>query len=188
MCQVNQLSTTAVPVSLDGQRLEGVELVQALHRIGREYRVGRGVHLGDTILGIKGRIGFEAPAPVILVTAHRELEKLVLTRWQSFWKDHLAEFYGQMLHEGLYLDPVMRDIEAMVGSSQRVVTGDARIRLRDASFQVTGVRSPHSLVDAARATYGETTKLWSGAEAAGFAKLHALPMILAQARDERQAR
>lgn len=177
-----------VPVSLDGGRLEGVELVQTLHRIGRTFRLGRGVHLGDTILGIKGRIGFEAPAPVILVTAHRELEKLVLTRWQSFWKDHLAEFYGQMLHEGLYLDPVMRDIEAMVSSSQRVVTGDARLKLRDASFQVTGVRSAHSLVDAARATYGETTKLWSGAEAAGFAKLHALPMTLARARDERQAR
>lgn len=167
------------PVSVDGERLDGVALVERLHAIGRSYGVGRGIHIGDTILGIKGRIGFEAPAPLLLIAAHRELEKIVLTRWQSFWKDHTAEFYGQMLHEGLYYDPVMRDIEAMVASSQTCVTGEARVRLQPGRFDVTGVRSPHSLVDAQTATYGETAKLWTGAEAAGFAKLHALPMSLA---------
>ncbi len=167
-----------VPVTLDGKKLDGVELVAALHAIGREYAVGRGVHMGDTILGIKGRIGFEAPAPLMLIAAHNELEKLVLTRWQSFWKNQAGEFYGQMLHEGLYFDPVMRDIEAMIKSSQETVTGEARLRLRAGHFDVTGVKSPYSMV-AGAATYGETTKLWTGDEAAGFSKLHALPMTLA---------
>ncbi|MDE2510068.1 MAG: argininosuccinate synthase [Elusimicrobia bacterium] len=167
-----------VPVSLDGKKLDGVSLVQALHVLGRTYAVGRGIHMGDTILGIKGRIAFEAPAPLMLIAAHNELEKLVLTRWQVFWKNHIGEFYGQMLHEGLYFDPVMRDIEAMIASSQEAVSGEARLRLRAGHFDVTGVKSPYSMV-AGAATYGETTRLWTGPEAAGFAKLHALPMTLA---------
>jgi argininosuccinate synthase len=174
-----------VPISLDGRALDGVSLVQELHALGRTYAVGRGIHMGDTILGIKGRIAFEAPAPLMLISAHNELEKLVLTRWQSFWKNQLGEFYGQMLHEGLYFDPVMRDIEAMIRSSQETVTGEARLRVRAGRFDVTGVKSPFSMV-AGAATYGETTRLWSGPEAAGFAKLHALPMTLAaRARGEK---
>ncbi len=168
-----------IPTKLDGTKLTGVEIVSALHVLGVRFGLGRGVHLGDTILGIKGRIGFEAPAPLMLIQAHQELEKLVLTRWQSFWKNHLAEFYGQLLHEGLYFDPVMRDIEAMIESSQAQVTGEARLKLKPGLFQVTGVRSPNSLVDAADAVYGETTGLWDGAQAAGFTRLHALPMALA---------
>ncbi|MBI3548859.1 MAG: argininosuccinate synthase [Elusimicrobia bacterium] len=175
-----------VPVSLDGKKMGGVALVQALHAIGRAFGVGRGIHMGDTILGIKGRIGFEAPAPLVLIAAHQELEKLVLTRWQTFWKNHLADFYGQMLHEGLYFDPVMRDIEAMIASSQETVTGEARVRLRQGRFDVTGVKSPHSMM-ASAAAYGETSRLWTGAEAAGFAKLHALPMKLARQARERAA-
>ncbi|NNN04305.1 MAG: argininosuccinate synthase [Elusimicrobia bacterium] len=176
-----------VPRSLDGRPMDGVALVQALHALGRTYALGRGVHLGDTILGIKGRIAFEAPAPLMLIAAHQELEKLVLTRWQVFWKNQLGEFYGQMLHEGLYFDPVMRDIEALIASSQSAVAGEARLRLRPGRFDVTGVKSPFSMV-AGAATYGETTQLWSGAEAAGFAKLHALPMTLAaRARAEKVA-
>ena len=167
-----------VPVSLDGKTMDGVSLVQGLHALGRTYAVGRSIHMGDTILGIKGRIAFEAPAPLMLIEAHNELEKLVLTRWQVFWKNSVGEFYGQMLHEGLYFDPVMRDIEAMISSSQETVTGEVRLRLRAGRFDVTGVKSPFSMV-AGAATYGETTRLWTGAEAAGFAKLHALPMTLA---------
>ncbi len=169
-----------VPVALDGRSLPGVALIEELNSAGRAYGVGRGIHIGDTILGIKGRIGFEAPAPLVLIAAHRELEKIVLTRWQAFWKDHLADFYGQMLHEGLYYDPVLRDIEAMIRSSQTAVNGEARVRLSPGRFDVTGVRSTWSLVDAQTATYGETAKLWTGAEAGAFAKLHALPMSLAQ--------
>lgn len=167
-----------VPVSLDGKAHSGVALVQALHALGKRYGVGRGVHMGDTILGIKGRIGFEAPAPLMLIAAHQELEKLVLTRWQGFWKNHAADFYGQMLHEGLYFDPVMRDIEAMIVSSQSTVYGDARLRLRAGRFEVTGVKSPYSMI-AGAATYGETSKLWTGGEAAGYSKLHALHATLA---------
>jgi argininosuccinate synthase len=175
-----------VPVSLDGRTMDGVSLVQQLHALGQSYGCGRGVHMGDTILGIKGRVGFEAPAPLMLIAAHQELEKLVLTRWQCFWKAQLGDFYGQLLHEGLYYDPVMRDIEALLASSQKTVTGEARLRLRQGRFDVTGVKSPYSLVSSA-AAYGETSKLWSGAEAAGFAKLHALPMTLAQrARGEKK--
>lgn len=167
-----------VPVALNSNKMSGVALVQALHVMGRSYGVGRGVHLGDTILGIKGRIGFEAPAPLMLIAAHQELEKLVLTRWQGFWKNHVADFYGQMLHEGLYYDPVMRDIEAMIKQSQETVTGEARLRLRPGRFEVTGVKSPFSMISKG-AAYGETSALWSGVEAAGFSKLHALPMTLA---------
>ncbi|MBI4349198.1 MAG: argininosuccinate synthase [Elusimicrobia bacterium] len=173
-----------VPVSLDGKALAGPALVAALHALGRRYGLGRGTHLGDTILGIKGRIAFEAPAPLMLIGAHQELEKLVLTRWQSFWKNHIGEFYGQMLHEGLYYDPVMRDLEAMIASSQARVTGEARLRLSPGRFEVTGVRSPHSLMAAQAAAYGETTRLWDGAEAAGFSKLHGLPMALAMKAEE----
>ncbi|MDE2291384.1 MAG: argininosuccinate synthase [Elusimicrobia bacterium] len=169
-----------VPVSLNGKKLGGVELVSALHHAGRAYGIGRAVHLGDTILGIKGRVAFEAPAPLMLIHAHQELEKLVLTRWQCFWKNHLSDFYGQLLHEGLYYDPVMRDIEALLESSQAQVTGEARLKLSSGRFEVTGVRSPKSLVAAQAAKYGETTKLWEGAEAAAFSKLHALPMTLAR--------
>lgn len=168
-----------VPVSLDGERLGGPALVEAVGAIGRSFGVGRGVHIGDTILGIKGRIGFEAPAPLVLIAAHRELEKLVLTRWQSFWKDHLAAFYGQMLHDGLYHDPVMRDIEALIASSQTRVTGDARVRFRTGRFQVTGVRSPHSLMDVQGAAYGEMAAGWTGEQAEGFARLRALAAQLA---------
>lgn len=168
-----------VPASLDGKCTAGPGLVASLHALGRRYGLGRGTHLGETILGIKGRIAFEAPAPLMLIGAHQELEKLVLTGRQAFWKNHIAEFYGQMLHEGLYYDPVMRDIEAMIASSQARVTGEARLKLSPGRFEVTGVRSPHSLMAAQAAAYGETTRLWDGAEAAGFAKLHALPMALA---------
>lgn len=167
-----------VPVALDSTQLDGVPLVQKLHALGRAYGVGRGIHLGDTILGIKGRIGFEAPAPLMLIAAHQELEKLVLTRWQAFWKNHLADFYGQMLHEGLYYDPVMRDIEALIRQSQESVTGEARLRLRPGRCEVTGVKSPFSLI-APGARYGETTALWTGGEAAGFSKIHGLAMTLA---------
>lgn len=168
-----------VPVALDGKKLDGVSLVSKLHELGRSFGVGRGVHMGDTILGIKGRVGFEAPGPLLLIAAHQELEKLVLTRWQMFWKNHLADFYGQLLHEGLHLDPVMRDIEALISSSQETVTGEARVRLRPGRFDVTGVKSPYSLMSRG-AAYGETSALWTGVEAAGFSKLHALPMSLAR--------
>ena len=116
---------------------------------------------------------------MILVAAHRELEKLVLTRWQQFWKEKLADFYGTLLHEALFYDPVARDIEAMIASSQSVVTGDARVSLKRGIMTVAGIRSPHSMMDAAKATYGETQSLWDGRDAEGFTKIYGLQGRLA---------
>ncbi len=176
-----------LPVSLDGTPLEGPDLVEKLGEITRAYGIGNGIHLGETVMGIKGRVAFEAGAPLLLIAAHRELEKLVLTRWQAFWKDHLGRFYGERLHEGQYLDPVMRDIEAMIASSQRKVTGETRVRLDAQRFQVTGVRSPFTLAGEAFGRYGEEASLWTGEEARAFAKIAAIPALLAASRDEAPA-
>ncbi len=173
-----------LPVSLDGAVMAGPDLVEALDARLAPYGIGRGIHLGETVLGIKGRIGFEAGAAQVLVAAHRELEKLVLTRWQSFWKDHVAQFWGDRLHEGQAFDPVMRDIEAMILSSQQRVIGDTRVRLADGRFSIDGVRSPHSLMDPSVASYGESHRLWSGAEARAFAAIAGIPSQLAAAAGE----
>ncbi|MFQ5570542.1 MAG: argininosuccinate synthase, partial [Rhodothermales bacterium] len=134
---------------------------------------------GDTILGIKGRVGFEAPAPLILITAHRELEKIVLTKWQRYQKDHLADFYGMLLHEAQYFDPVMRDIEALIDSSQATVAGTVNVRLYKGSLHVLGCDSPCSLFDTGVATYGEQNALWDGRDARGFSRLVGLQAYLA---------
>ena len=170
-----------LPVSLDGRPMPGPELVATLEERLAPYHIGRGLHLGETVLGIKGRVGFEAGAALVLVSAHRELEKLVLTRWQGFWKDHVAQFWGDRLHEGQAFDPVMRDIEALIASSQRRVTGETRVRLDAGRFQVEGVRSPHSLMDPAVARYGESQSLWTGDEARAFALIAGIPSRLAAA-------
>jgi argininosuccinate synthase len=173
-----------LPIALDGAELSGPDIVDALSARLEPFAIGRGIHLGETVLGIKGRIGFEAGAAVVLVHAHRELEKLTMTRWQAFWKDHLAQFWGDRLHEGQAFDPVMRDIEALIVSSQRHVTGETRVRLAPGAFQVTGVRSPNSLMDTAVARYGESNALWSGDEARAFAKIVAIPSLLAARHGE----
>jgi argininosuccinate synthase len=170
-----------LPVALDGSPMQPLDLMAALAAIGGEHGVGRGIHLGNTILGLKGRVAFEAPAAHIAIAAHKELEKLVLTKQQQFWKDHLADVYGNMLHEGLYFDPVMRDIEAMIDSSQQTVTGDVRVRLFKGHISVEGCRSPYSLLDRKVGTYGEANKAWSGADAAAFCKLYGLQSVLANA-------
>ena len=173
-----------LPVSLDGEALAGPELVEALEVKLAPYGIGRGIHLGETVLGIKGRIGFEAGAAQVLVASHRELEKLVLTRWQSFWKDHVAQFWGDRLHEGQAFDPVMRDIEAMIMSSQQRVVGDTRVRLAEGRILVDGVRSPNSLMDPSVASYGESHRLWTGDEAQAFASIAGIPSQLAAAAGE----
>ncbi len=169
-----------VPVALDGTTMTGHALVDALADRAASYGIGHGIHVGETALGIKGRIGFEAGAALILIAAHRELEKLVLTRWQLFWKDHLGRFYGDRLHEGHYFDPALRDIEALVASSQQRVTGETRVRLAPGRFVVSGSRSPFSMMDRSVATYGEEHRLWTGAEAEAFARVGAIPDLLAR--------
>ncbi len=168
-----------VPVALDGSSLAGPELVAELSARAAGYGIGRNIHVGETALGIKGRIGFEAGAALILIAAHRELEKLVLTRWQMFWKDQLGRFYGDRLHEGHYFDPALRDVEALFTSSQQRVTGETRVRLAPGRFLVTGARSPYSMMDRSVATYGEEHRLWSGEEARAFARIGAIPELLA---------
>jgi argininosuccinate synthase len=168
-----------LPVTLDGEPSAGPALVARLGDLGEAYGIGRNIHVGETALGIKGRIGFEAGAALVLIGAHRELEKLVLTKWQTFWKDQLGRFYGDRLHEGQYFDPALRDIEALITSSQARVTGETRVRLDAGRFQVVGTRSPHSMMDTSVATYGEENRLWTGDEARAFARVAAVPSLLA---------
>jgi argininosuccinate synthase len=168
-----------VPVALAGEPLPGPDLVERLNGLAQGYGFGGNIHVGETALGIKGRIGFEAGAAVLLIAAHRELEKLVLTKWQAFWKDQLGRFYGDRLHEGHYFDPALRDIEALITSSQARVTGETRVRLEPGRFLVVGTRSPYSLMDRSVATYGEENRLWTGDEARGFSRISAVPEMLA---------
>ena len=177
--------TMGVPTELDGVAMAGHEIVDALAKRAAAFGIGHGIHVGETALGIKGRIGFEAGSALMLIAAHRELEKLVLTKWQSFWKDQLGRFYGDRLHEGHYFDPALRDIEAMVTSSQRKVTGETRVHLAPGRFLVTGARSPYSMMDRAVATYGEENRLWTGDEAKAFARIGAIPEVLATRAEAR---
>jgi argininosuccinate synthase len=168
-----------IPLSLDGVAREGSDLVAELGTLTEAYGIGRNIHVGDTALGIKGRIGFEAGPALVLIAAHRELEKLVLTKWQTFWKDQLGRFYGDRLHEGHYFDPALRDIEALFTSSQQRVAGETRVHLAAGRYAVTGTRSPFSMMDPAVATYGEENRLWTGEEARAFSRVAAIPSFLA---------
>jgi len=167
------------PVSLDGEAIGPVAVIQALNEAGRAFGIGRGIHLGDTILGIKGRVAFEAPGAHLVIAAHRELEKLVLTGKQLFWKESLGNLYGSLLHEGHFFDPLGRDLEAFLDSTQKPVTGDVRLELRPRAFTVQGVRSPRALMRPDLASYGESTRLWDGAEAAGFARIFGVTQMIA---------
>jgi argininosuccinate synthase len=163
-----------VPATLDGEKFDPVRLIERLNQTGGAYGVGRGMHVGDTILGIKGRVAFEAPAAVTLIAAHRELEKLVLSRQQLLWKRTLGDLYGSFMHEARYFDPLMRDIEAFLESSQRRVTGVVTVRLLAGQATMLGATSPYSLMNPAVGLYGESSKLWDGDEAAAFVKLYGL--------------
>jgi len=167
--------TRGVPAGLEGQKLDPVALIEKLEGVGAKYGIGRGIHLGDTIIGTKGRVAFEAPAAEILIAAHRELEKLTLTLTQSRVKEMVSQDYGQLIHEGKQLDPACRDIEALFTSSQQRVTGKVRVQLRPGSLFVLGVTSPHSLMAASRGKYGEAAGEWTPADALGFSKIMALP-------------
>lgn len=147
------------------------EAIQYLQSIAAPYGIGRDIHVGDTIIGIKGRVGFEAAAPIIVLKGHHALEKHVLTKWQLTWKDQLAQFYGNWLHEGQYLDPVMRDIEAFLTSTQQQVTGDVHVQLFPYRFQVLGIESPFDLMSSKFGKYGEINLGWSGDDVKGFSKI-----------------
>ncbi|MFZ2905628.1 MAG: argininosuccinate synthase [Cyclobacteriaceae bacterium] len=148
-----------------------VEAIQYLQTLAGSYGIGRDIHVGDTIIGIKGRVGFEAAAPVVIIKAHHALEKHVLTKWQLSWKDQLAQFYGNWLHEGQYLDPVMRDMEAYLTSTQQQVTGEVHVELHPYRFQVLGIESPYDLMSSKFGKYGEMNLGWSGDDVKGFTKI-----------------
>ena len=147
------------------------EAIQYLQSIAGPYGIGRDIHVGDTIIGIKGRVGFEAAAPMVILKAHHALEKHVLTKWQLSYKDQLSQFYGSWLHEGQILDPVMRDIEAFFTSTQQHVTGDVYVQLQPYHFQVIGIESPYDLMSSKFGKYGEMNTGWSGEDVRGFSKI-----------------
>ena len=162
------------PTALDGVRLSPVELIEKLEALAAPFAIGRGIHLGDTIIGTKGRVAFEAPAAETLLTAHRELEKLVMTARQQRIKEAVAGPYGDLVHEGQLLDPVCRDIEALMLSSQERVTGEVHALFRPGSLFIEGVESPHSLMAASKGVYGEAAGEWTATDALGFSKIVAL--------------
>lgn len=148
-----------------------VEAIQYLQKIAGPFGIGRDIHVGDTIIGIKGRVGFEAAAPLVILKSHHALEKHVLTKWQLSWKDQLAVFYGNWLHEGQLLDPVMRDIEAFFENTQQHVSGEVYVTLFPYRFQVNGIRSPYDLMNSKFGKYGEMNSGWTGEDVRGFSKI-----------------
>ena len=159
-------------VAVNGEPFsDKVKAIQKIEEIGASYAIGRDCNVGDTIIGIKGRVGFEAAAPKLIIEAHRLLEKSTLSKWQQYWKDQVANWYGMFLHESQYLEPVMPDIEAMLLSSQRNVTGEVTLELRPYCFQTVGVDSPNDLVKNKLGEYGETAKAWTSEDAKGFIKV-----------------
>jgi len=153
-----------------------VDAIRYLNELAGAYGIGRDIHLGDTIVGIKGRVGFEAPAPVLLIRAHQELEKCVLTKWQIYWKDQLANWYGMMLHEGQFLDPAMRDIETFLRNSQELVNGTVTLKLSAGHFDVMGIESPNNLMSEEFGTYGEKQTGWNGNDVKGYSRVQANPV------------
>ena len=164
-------------VGVNGEKFDNaVKAIQKIEEIGASYAIGRDCNVGDTIIGIKGRVGFEAAAPKLIIEAHRLLEKSTLSKWQQYWKDQVANWYGMFLHESQYLEPVMPDIEAMLTSSQRNVTGTSILRLRPYGFDTVGIDSDNDLTKSKLGEYGETQTGWTADEAKGFIKVSSTPL------------
>lgn len=159
------------PVALNGEKIGPVKVIQKLQEIAQPYGIGRDIHVGDTIIGIKGRVGFEAAGPLILIKAHHTLEKHTLTKWQLSWKDQISAFYGNWMHEGQMHDPVMRDIEAFLTSSQNTVTGRVIVELHPYRFIVVGIESEHDLMNTKFGSYGEMNEGYTGEDVKGFSKI-----------------
>lgn len=148
-----------------------IDAINKVEELGSKYAIGRDMHIGDTIIGIKGRVGFEAAGPLLIINAHKMLEKHTLTKWQQYWKEQLGNWYGMFLHEAQYLEPVMRDIEAFLSSSQENVTGTVSIKLRPYSYQLIGIESPYDLMKSEFGEYGEVNKAWTADDVKGFTKI-----------------
>ncbi len=163
---------------IDGVEMNAVQAIKKLQNMAQPYGIGRDIHVGDTIIGIKGRVGFEAAAPVIIIKAHHTLEKHTLTKWQLSWKDQLASFYGNWLHEGQFHDPVMRNIEAFLTDSQESVSGKVFVELHPYRFQIIGIESENDLMSNKFGSYGEMNNAWSGEDVKGFSKIFGNQVII----------
>ena len=164
------------PTSINNIKMSPIELIHKLHEIASKYGIGRDVHVGDTIIGTKGRVAFEAPAPLIIVKAHHLLEKHVLTKQQLYWKDQLSNWYGQLMHEAQYLEPVMRNIETFLDDTQKYVTGEVEVELRPYHFAILGCSSEYDLMNSKFGEYGESNKSFTGNDVIGFTKVTANPL------------
>lgn len=161
------------PCGFNGQEMSPVDIITSLSEIGGKYGIGRDIHIGDTVIGIKGRVGFEAPGALMIIKAHHSLEKHTLSKWQLNYKEQLASWYGMLLHEAQYLDPVMRNIEAFLSDSQEQVTGSVNLTLAPYRFTIDGIESPNDLMNNDFGAYGEMNKMWSGEDVKGFTKIMA---------------
>ena len=159
-------------VAVNGERIDDkVAAIQRIEALVAPYALGRDMHVGDTIIGIKGRVGFEAGAPMVILAAHKMLEKHTLTKWQQYWKDQLGTWYGMFMHEAQYLEPVMRDIEAFLTESQRNVTGRVLVDLKPYHFVTVGVESDYDLMKTSFGEYGEVSRAWTADDIKGFTKI-----------------
>lgn len=165
-----------------------IKAINKVEEIGSKYGIGRGMHIGDTIIGIKGRVGFEAAAPILIINAHKMLEKHTLSKWQQYWKEQVGTWYGMFLHEAQYLEPVMRDIETMLQSSQRNVNGTVSIILRPYSYTLVGVDSTYDLVKTDFGEYGEVQKGWTAEDAKGFTKVLSTPLRVYYANQKKNGK
>lgn len=163
-------------VGVNGEKISGIKAINRIKAIGGAWAIGRDTHVGDTIVGIKGRVGFEAAAPMLVIKAHELLEKHTLTKWQQYWKEQLGNWYGMFLHEAMYSEPVMRDIERFLESSQRNVSGRVFVRLRPYHFDLVGIDSPHDLMNSGFAEYGEMNNAWTAEDVKGFTKILSMPL------------
>ena len=158
-------------VGINGESLSPIKAIQKLQEIAQPYGIGRDIHVGDTIIGIKGRVGFEAAAPIIIIKAHHTLEKHTLTKWQLSWKDQLSSFYGNWLHEGQFHDPIMRNLEAFLSDTQKTVSGKVFVKLHPYRFEIIGIQSDYDLMSNKFGSYGEMNNSWSGEDVKGFSKI-----------------
>ncbi|MDA3853702.1 MAG: argininosuccinate synthase, partial [Bacteroidales bacterium] len=170
----------------DVKAKNAIEAIQQLEALAGPWGIGRDMHIGDTIIGIKGRVGFEAAAPMLIIRAHQMLEKHTLTKWQQYWKEQLGTWYGMFLHESQYLEPVMRDMEVFLESTQKEVTGDVIVTLKPYHFTLVGVESENDLMKSEFGEYGEMHKAWTADDVKGFTKILGTQMKIAKSRDNKK--
>lgn len=185
--EINLLFEQGELVGLNDQKSESpVQAIQELQALAHQYAIGRDIHVGDTIIGIKGRVGFEAAAPLMIIKAHHLLEKHTLSKWQLYWKDHLSNWYGMMLHEAQYLEPVMRDMEKFMEETQSRVSGKVFIKLLPYRFELLGIESPYDLMRAKFGQYGEMNNAWTGDDVRGFTKILSNPLMIYQSLENKE--